>query len=111
MSFINLLWFDFSLFLICLDISTTIYLLGILGVIINRRNFLITLLSLEICFFCNCFIFILTGIFMHNVNGFIYGILVIILVVLDTVLGLSILIINYKVSRKDCIRGIVTLRG
>lgn len=80
------------LLLLCLDYTSILFLFGICGLLINRRNFLLMLLSLELCFFSGALNFIMSSCLLDANSGFIYGIFVILLVVADTAIGVRPLI-------------------
>jgi NADH-quinone oxidoreductase subunit K len=85
--------------------------LGLCGLIINKRNILLMLLSLELTFLASAINFLLAGFFMNVFLGGIYGILVILIVVADTALGLSLVVVVYRGSRYSSVNSLVTLRG
>jgi len=82
--------------LLTLDYTAMLFILGLIGVMINRRNILLMLLSLELTFLASSLNFIIFGSFINNVLGCIYGILVILVVVADTAIGLSLIILGYR---------------
>lgn len=79
--------------LLCLDYTSIVFLLGFTGLLINRRNILLMLLSLELTFLASSLNFIISGSILNLVLGSIYGILVILIVVADTAIGVRPLII------------------
>lgn len=99
------------LILLCLDYTSILFLLGFCGLIINRRNILLMLLSLELTFLASALNFIFFGAFLNNMSGSIYGILVILVVIADTAIGLSLVILAYRGSKVASINSLVILRG
>jgi NADH:ubiquinone oxidoreductase subunit K len=54
------------------------------------------LLSLELTFLASSLNFIIFGYLLNNLLGPVYGILVILIVVADTALGLSLIVLGYR---------------
>ncbi len=99
------------IFLICIDFTTILFLLGFIGLILNRRNILLMLLSLELTFLASSLNFIFTSSLLNMVLGSIYGILIILVVVADTAVGLSLIVVGYRLSKITSVNSLITLRG
>lgn len=99
------------LFLACLDFTTMLFFLGFLGLLINRRNILLMLLSLELTFLSSSLNFLFVSSFFHIVTGNLYSILVILVVVADTAIGLSLVVLVYRGSKTASVNSLITLRG
>jgi len=102
---------DMSLLVFCLDLTMCMFLLGVIGCVLNRRNILISLLCLELTFLSSAINFMIIGLFIHSVLGYIYALLIIIVIVVDTVFGLSLVILSYKCIHITPLHALVTLRG
>lgn len=102
---------EIYIILYSLNITLSIFLTGLIGIIINKRNIILTLLSIELMFLASSINFILIGHFTHQLLGILYGIFIIFVTTIDTCFGLSLIIINYKDTKKSAIHGLVTLRG
>jgi len=79
--------------------------------LINRRNILLMLLSLELTFLASSLNFIISGSILNLILGPIYGILVILIVVADTAIGLSLVVLVYRNSITASLNSLITLRG
>ena len=97
--------------LLCLDYSIIIFLLGFMGLLLNRRNLLLMLLSLELTFLSSSLNFFFSSYLLNYINGAIYGIFVILVVVADTAIGLSLVVISYRSSKLASINSLITLRA
>ncbi len=100
-----------NLFFLCMNYTSILFMLGICGVLINRRNILLMLLSLELTFLASALNFIITSSLSNNPLGSIYGIFVIIMVVADTAIGLSLIVLIYRNSKTVSINYLITLKG
>lgn len=102
---------QFGVFIACLDYTSIMYLLGVCGILINRRNILLMLLSLELTFLSSSLNFIITSVLLNIPSGSIYGIFVIMVVVADTAIGLSLVVLVYRNAKSITISSLITLRG
>jgi len=106
----NLIQHTISL-LLCLDYTCLLFILGICGLVINKRNILLMLLSLELTFLSSALNFIFAGYFLNLFLGAVYGVLIILVVVADTAIGLSLVVLVYRGSKTASVNSLVTLRG
>lgn len=97
--------------LVHLDFTTLLFLLGFIGLIINRRNLLLMLLSLDLTFLASSLNFIFSTSFLNTFLGFVYGIFILLLVIADTAIGLSLVVLVYRGSQTANIHSLISLRG
>lgn len=90
---------DFIILLLYLDYTSILFILGFCGLIINRRNILLMLLSLEITFFASALNFIFLCAIVPFFGCVIYGLLILLIVIIDTVFGLSLVLFCYRSSK------------
>lgn len=83
-------WLAFSLFL---------YLVGLSGMVFNFKNFLITMMSIEMMYLGAVSSFVLYGTLCNDPRGAIYGLLLLILAACESAIGLGILIVLYRFGR------------
>lgn len=106
-----MLYENLALLLLCLDYTSLIFILGLLGLLVNRRNLLLMLLSLELTFLASALNFIFASSLLHLYLGSIYGIFVILVVVADTAIGLSLVVVSYRSSKVISVNSLISLRG
>ncbi len=99
------------LLLLYLDYTSLIFILGFLGLLVNRRNLLLMLLSLEFTFLASALNFIFASSILNLYLGSIYGIFVILVVVADTAIGLSLVVVSYRSSKAISVNSLISLRG
>lgn len=99
------------LFFLCLNYTSILFLLGLFGLLINRRNILLMLLSLELTFLSSSLNFLFSSCFLNLILGSVYSILIIIVVVADTAIGLSLVVLVYRGSKRASVDSLITLRG
>jgi len=83
-------WLVFSFFL---------YLAGLLGMVFNYKNFLVTMMSVEMMYLGAVSSFVLYSAVVHDARGAIYGLLLLILAACESAIGLGILIVLYRFGR------------
>lgn len=88
-----------------------IYFIGIYGIFINRQNFLITMLFIEVMYVGIFSYFITTSIFLNSPIGQIYAILLLIIVACESAIGLGILIVLYHKKKTINFDNFTELRG
>src|SRR5690349_8529798 len=102
---------NISILFLCLNYTCILFIMGLAGLLINKRNILLMLLSLELSFLASSLNFILASSILNLLSGYIYGIFIILVVVADTAIGLSIVVVVYRNSNSANINSLITLRG
>nr|YP_010049256.1 NADH dehydrogenase subunit 4L [Pleurostomum flabellatum]QPL15633.1 NADH dehydrogenase subunit 4L [Pleurostomum flabellatum] len=73
-----------------------IILIGILGLLLSRKNILLIIMSLEILLLCVNYNFILFSQIIDDVMGQVISLLIICVAASESALGLAIIILFYK---------------
>jgi NADH-quinone oxidoreductase subunit K len=81
-----------------LTITSIAFFLGFLGLILNRKNILITIMSLEIMLLAGNLNFIIFSIYLDNIVGQIFVIFVLTVAATESALGLAILMAHYRLK-------------
>jgi NADH-quinone oxidoreductase subunit K len=80
-----------------LFLSNSLYLIGLFGVLLNRRNIIILLMSVELVLLgCNLN-FIIFSYALDDVVGQMFALLVLTVAAAESAVGLAILVIYFKV--------------
>ena len=95
----------------CLNFASILFILGLVGIIWNKRNLLVMILCVELMFFSISFNFIFFSVYTYNAVGQILALLIITTAAAETTVGLSLLIISYRLSSKLSYDILITLRG
>jgi NADH-quinone oxidoreductase subunit K len=80
-------------------LSWYLFFIGLLGVILSKKNFLVLMLGLELMFFGNIYIFIVFSSELCDVNGQLYSLVLLILIASESVIGLSLIYLSFKTNR------------
>jgi NADH-quinone oxidoreductase subunit K len=89
--YIDNISFDFFL-----AIANFFFIIGISGIILNRRNFLISLLFIEVMYTGISFYFLLISIFLNSPITQIYAITILVAAACESIIGLSLILILFK---------------
>jgi NADH-quinone oxidoreductase subunit K len=85
--------------------------LGLFGMIFNYKNFLVTMMSVELMYLGIISSFVLYGLACHDVRGAIYALIILILAACESAVGLGILVLIYRYSNSVNFSSNQELRG
>ena len=88
-----------------------IFILSIIGVIINRSNIILILICIEMMLLSVSLNFIINCLFLGSIVGQISAIYVITVAAVESAIGLSIMIAFYKIKGSISIRFLNLLKG
>jgi NADH:ubiquinone oxidoreductase subunit K len=92
-------------------LSFILFLIGILGIIVNRKNLLLLLMSIELMLLAINFLLILTSSYLDNIMGQLFALYILVVAAAESAIGLSILIAYYRVKGSISVKFINLLRG
>jgi len=101
---------DISLF-DALSFNLLIFLSSFLGIFFNKRNFLVSLLCIELLFLSGSLNFVIFAYFINNPLGYVYCLLAISISAAETAIGLCLLVIAYRTTGRVTFDSLITLRG
>jgi NADH-ubiquinone oxidoreductase chain 4L len=84
--------------------SLSLFLIGILGFILNRKNIILLIISLEIMLLAITLLFLISSFSFDDNIGQTFGIYIVTVAGAESVIGLSILIAYYR------LKGSISLR-
>jgi NADH-ubiquinone oxidoreductase chain 4L len=79
-------------------ISVIWFIIGILGIIINRKNLILMLISIELMLLAINILFFSSSINFDNLTGQIFALYILVIAAAESAIGLSILITYYRVT-------------
>jgi len=91
-------------------LSTAIFLIGIWGLVINRRNIIILLMSFEIMYLAANINFAFYSYFFNDIMGIVFIIYALTVVGAESCIGLSIISVYYAVHRDVSLNTMYLLR-
>ena len=77
-------------------LSLTLFLIGILGFVLNRRNIILMLISIEIMLLAITFLILVSSLNFDDILGQVYAIYIIAIAGAESAIGLGILVAFYR---------------
>jgi NADH-quinone oxidoreductase subunit K len=94
-----------------LAVSAALFVLGVLGIFINRKNVIIILMSIELILLSVNINFIAFSAYLHQVHGQIFAMFVLTVAAGEAAIGLAILVLYFRnrgtiaVDQSDMMKG------
>ena len=82
-----------------LNVTTTLFLIGMLGLVLNRKNILITIMSVELMLLSVNLNFIIFSIYLDDVTGYVFVMFILTIAATESAIGLAILSAYYKLKQ------------
>ncbi len=92
-----------------LNIVIALFLIGVLGLVLNRKNILITLMSIELMLLAINLNFVLFSIYLDDITGYVFVLFILTIAAAESAIGLAILTIYYRLKntiRMDRIKNV-----
>jgi len=94
-----------------LTIGIILFILGVLGIVLNRSNLIIMLMSIELMLLAISFLFLINSVVIDNLIGQIFTIMILTVAAAESAIGLAILMAYYRVRGTISVRSLNLLRG
>ena len=94
-----------------LTVSTTLFLLGIWGIVLNRKNIIILLMSIELMLLSINLNFITFSVFLDDLMGQVFALFVLTVAAAESAIGLAILVAYYRVRNTIAVEDVSMLRA
>ena len=94
-----------------LFVAMVLFLLGLSGIFLNRKNIIILLMSIELMLLSINFNFIILSVFLDDILGQLFALLVLTVAAAESAIGLAILVIYYRVRGTIAIEFIDLMKG
>jgi NADH-quinone oxidoreductase subunit K len=94
-----------------LTIAFVLFLLGMIGIVINRKNIIILLMSIELMLLSINFLLLTVSCFIDDITGQIFALYILVVAAAESAIGLSILIAYYRTKGTISVKFINLLRG
>lgn len=100
-----------NLIKLILLINSILFILGILGVVITKKNIIIILMSIELMLLSINMNFIIFSLFLDDMLGQIFSLILLTVAAAEAAIGLAIIIVYYRLSGIISINYINLLKG
>jgi NADH-quinone oxidoreductase subunit K len=94
-----------------LAVSAALFVLGVLGIFINRKNVIIILMSIELILLAVNINFVAFSAFLHNLHGQIFAMFVLTVAAGEAAIGLAILVIYFRNRGTIAVDGDEMMKG
>ena len=94
-----------------LTVTLILFLIGISGIILNRKNIIVMLMSIELMLLAVNLNFIIFSVYLDDVMGQLFAILILTVAAAESAIGLAILVVYYRVRGSVTVENINLLRG
>jgi len=94
-----------------LTLSLIVFLIGISGIILNRQNIIIMLMSIELMLLAVNLNFIIFSVYLDDIMGQLFALMVLTIAAAESAIGLAILIVYYRVRGTISTSNVHLLRG
>jgi len=91
-----------------LTLTTLIFFIGLIGLALNRKNILITIMSIELLLLSVNLNFIAFSIYLDDMIGQIFVIFILTIAATESALGLAILTVNHRMTQSILLKPIKT---
>jgi NADH:ubiquinone oxidoreductase subunit K len=98
-------------FIALISVPIFLFLIGLIGIFINRRNVLLIIICVELNLLAINFSFLISSFYLDDILGQIYTIFVLVIAAAETSIGLAILVVYYRIRGTISIEFLNKLRG
>nr|AGQ42745.1 NADH dehydrogenase subunit 4L [Phaeocystis globosa] len=97
--------------LIFIIIPTLSFFIGVSGIIFNKKNVILILISVELMLLAINFIFLTSSIYLDDRIGQIFALLILTVAAAESSIGLGLLVVYYRMQGSVSIDSINLMRG
>ena len=94
-----------------LAVSMILFLLGIWGIFLNRKNIIIMLMSIELMLLAVNMNFLIFSVHLDDMLGQLFSLLILTVAAAESAIGLALLVIYYRVRGTIAVEFISLLKG
>ena len=99
------------MFLTQLTVNFLLFILGLIGIIANRKNILIILMCVELVLLSLNLNFIIFSIYFDDLYGQLFSLFILTVAAAESAVGLAIIIIYYRLRGSISMDQVVVLKG
>ncbi len=94
-----------------LAVSMTLFLLGIWGIFLNRKNIIVMLMSIELMLLAVNLNLLLFSVYLDDIVGQMFALLVLTVAAAESAIGLALLVVYYRVRGTISVEFINLMKG
>jgi|TARA_B110000977_G_scaffold183549_1_gene246319 NADH-quinone oxidoreductase subunit K len=92
-------------------IPTITFFIGVSGIIFNKKNAILILISVELMLLAINFIFLVSSVYLDDRIGQIFALLILTVAAAESSIGLGLLVVYYRIKGSVSIESINLMRG
>nr|AGH24376.1 NADH dehydrogenase subunit 4L [Reclinomonas americana ATCC 50283] len=94
-----------------LTVPMILFIIGLSGIFLNRKNIIIMLMSIELMLLAINFNFVVFSVYLDDLIGQIFALLVLTVAAAESAIGLAILVIYYRARGTIAVEQINLMKG
>ena len=94
-----------------LNIVITLFLIGVIGLVLNRKNILITLMSIELMLLAINLNFVIFSVYLDDLAGYVFVLFILTIAAAESAIGLAVLTVYYRLKNTIRIDQIKNIKG
>ena len=94
-----------------LYVSIILFLLGIWGIFLNRKNIIVMLMSIELMLLAVNLNFLIFSVFLDDMMGQLFALFILTVAAAESAIGLAILVVYYRVRGTVAVKLINLIKG
>lgn len=94
-----------------LGVAVILFLLGISGIFLNRKNIIVMLMSIELMLLAINLNFIVFSVYLDDLLGQVFALFVLTVAAAESAIGLAILVIYYRVRGTIAVEFVNLMKG
>tara|TARA_Y100000992_G_scaffold244191_1_gene175292 strand:+ start:167 stop:478 length:312 start_codon:yes stop_codon:yes gene_type:complete len=94
-----------------LTLAAIIFLIGVVGIFLNRKNIIVILMSIELILLAVNINLVSFSIFMNDISGQIFTLFILTVAAAEAAIGLAIIVVYYRNSGTIRVEEIENLKG
>ena len=94
-----------------LTVAAILFTLGVAGIILNRKNIIIILMSVELILLSVNLNLVAFSSFLHDLTGQVFALFILTVAAAEAAIGLAILVTYYRISGTIAVEDINAMKG
>lgn len=94
-----------------LTVSIILFLLGIWGIFLNRKNIIIMLMSIELMILAVNLNFLVFSVYLDDMLGQLFSLFILTVAAAESAIGLALLVVYYRIRGTIAVEFISLLKG
>ena len=94
-----------------LVVSAILFVMGVLGIFINRKNVIVILMSIELMLLAVNINFVAFSVFQNNLLGQVFSMIVLTVAAAEAAIGLAILVVYFRNRGSIAVEDINLMKG